>query len=272
MIKLYHEAPLSMFDKVQQHTHGDYALVHLFEESTEYYLKFVEAIDQGREVILDNSIFELGVSFDMHKFASWIKSLRPAWYIVPDVLDDHLKTMSNMWEWHNVYDHLPGKPIGVVQGQSDEEVINCFKDMVPYVSKIAISFNYVHWNDMYPDEETVWHSCMKGRINLIDRMIEENVIRDTPVHLLGCGLPQEFAHYKSAKYSFIDSLDTSNPVMHGMHGVRYGDVGLTDKITNKMADEMFESYDHRWGDVLWNIKMFALLANGTHSSLTQEKK
>ena len=36
-MKIAHEAPLSIFDKVQAVTDYDYALVHLFEESEEYY-------------------------------------------------------------------------------------------------------------------------------------------------------------------------------------------------------------------------------------------
>ena len=36
-MKIAHEAPLSIFDKVQAVTDYDYALVHLFEENEEYY-------------------------------------------------------------------------------------------------------------------------------------------------------------------------------------------------------------------------------------------
>ena len=60
MIKNFHEAPKSLFKHVQAVTSGDYALVHLFEEDPEYLQLFEEAVKSGREVILDNSIFELG--------------------------------------------------------------------------------------------------------------------------------------------------------------------------------------------------------------------
>ena len=61
---------------------------------------------------------------------------------------------------------------------------------------------------------------MKGRQQMISRLIAENVIdTNKPHHLLGCGLPQEFKFYKEMHW--IDSVDTSNPVMHGMHDIRY---------------------------------------------------
>ena len=38
-MKIAHEAPLSIFDQVQELTDYDYALVHLFEENEDYYNK-----------------------------------------------------------------------------------------------------------------------------------------------------------------------------------------------------------------------------------------
>ena len=88
MIKIAHESPKSIFSEVQRFTDYDYALVHLFEEDKEYLKLFQDALKNGREVILDNSIFELEEAFDAEKFKYWVDDLRPSWYIVPDVLED----------------------------------------------------------------------------------------------------------------------------------------------------------------------------------------
>ena len=96
MIKIAHESPKSIFEEVQKYTDYDYALVHLFEEDKEYLNQFKEAIKKGREVILDNSIFELEEAFNSDKFIHWINEVRPTWYIVPDALEDAKKTMSQM--------------------------------------------------------------------------------------------------------------------------------------------------------------------------------
>ena len=82
-MKIAHEAPLSIFDKVQEVTDYDYALVHMFEENKEYFNTFVRALENGREVILDNSIFELGEAFEPKKYAWWVDVLRPTYYIIP---------------------------------------------------------------------------------------------------------------------------------------------------------------------------------------------
>jgi hypothetical protein len=85
-MKIAHEAPISIFPIVQRMTDYDYALVHLFESNMIYYRMFKDAVINGREVILDNSIFELGESFDGEVYFKWIEKLQPTWYIIPDIL------------------------------------------------------------------------------------------------------------------------------------------------------------------------------------------
>jgi len=83
-----HESPISMLDESRSYNDYDYALVHLFEEEPEYYNFFKVSKTLGREVLLDNSIFELGHSFDPKKFAKYVEELEPTYYVVPDVLED----------------------------------------------------------------------------------------------------------------------------------------------------------------------------------------
>ena len=129
MIKIAHESPKSIFNEVQRYTDYDYALVHLFEEDTEYLDQFKEAIRKGREVILDNSIFELEEAFDADKFSYWVKKLRPTWYIIPDALEDAEKTMQQAADWSKKHSDVPGKSIGVVQGKTYKEIKDCYRAM-----------------------------------------------------------------------------------------------------------------------------------------------
>ncbi len=269
MIKIAHESPVPYFDQVQQQTDYDYALVHLFEENEEYYSKFKFAVQKGREVLLDNSIFELGEAFDKDKYAVWIEKLQPSWYIIPDVLEGAEETVKNVKEWQ----HLAGfNTIGVVQGKAYDEICWCYQEIAPLVDKIAISFDYSFFNDLvmdmaYDDVSRGWlptkyHIWAKGRQILLDMMIEDNIIiHSKPHHLLGCGLPQEFKHY--TRYGFIDSLDTSNPVVAGYKGIRYnGLAGLEDKPSVKLftlIDEVFTEKQKR--DVDYNIRMFRMMTN-----------
>ena len=67
----------------------------------------------------------------------------------------------------------------------------------------------------------------------ISKMYKSKTITDNHrVHLLGCALPQEFGYY--ADFPFIESIDTSNPIIHGLQGVKYNSLGLLNKESIKI--------------------------------------
>lgn len=261
-IKIAHEAPISIFKEVQRVTDYDYALVHLFEESDEYWHQFVRAREMGREIILDNSIFELGEAFSTDKFYPWIEKLQPDWYIIPDKLEDAETTVKNVKEWQ----HIAGcKAIGVAQGKSYEEMVWCYKEIEPWVDKVAISFDYSFFVDkeLYGDLPTKFHYYMHGRDDLIHRMLNTGVINESkPHHLLGCGLPQEFTSYRG--YKWIDSIDTSNPVVAGIKGIQYnGTDGLEDKPSVKLFTLIDSTVDDATLErIKNNISLFRQIVNG----------
>lgn len=266
MIKIAHEAPKSIFSKIEKFTDYSYALVHLFEEDQEYLQLFKDAIRKGREVILDNSIFELEEAFDADRFFYWINELRPTWYIVPDALEDAKKTMNQMANWNMKYaDKAYGKKIGVVQGKSYSEIVACYEymDKMADVDMIAISFDYSYYTKSTPHPNK-YVSWMLGRVKLLGDMLKDGIInRDKAHHLLGCGLPQEFSFYKHSDYDFIYSLDTSNPVVHGIKGVSYGEDGLWSKESQKLHELINMDYEKiDLNRVINNIQKFRWFANG----------
>ena len=263
MIKIAHESPKSIFSTVQKYTDYDYALVHLFEEDTEYLQQFKEAVSKGREVILDNSIFELEEAFDADKFAKWVDELRPTWYIIPDALEDAAKTCTQAEMWRINHSNVPGKSIGVIQGKTYEEIVQCyeFMDKDMDVDMIAISFDYSYYTKSVPHPNK-YVSWMLGRVKLLGDLLRDGVInKDKPHHLLGCGLPQEFSFYKHADYDFIYSLDTSNPVVHGIKGITYGSDGLWSKESQKLF-EMINQEVEDTNMILNNIQKFRWFTNG----------
>ena len=266
MIKIAHESPIDIFDEVQRLTDYDYALVHLLEENSRYRDIFENAIKKGREVILDNSIFELEEAFEAERFAMWVQRLKPEWYIIPDALEDTSKTMIQAYDWHmNYRKNLPGKAIGVVQGKTYEDIVECYMYMDNSIDAdmIAISFDYSYYRQSCPHPNK-YVSWMLGRVKLLGDLMRDGVInKDKPHHLLGCGLPQEFSFYKHNDYNFIYSLDTSNPVVHGLKEIEYGKDGLWSKESQKLHELInVDIEDINLEKVTNNINKFKWLTNG----------
>ena len=264
MIKVAHESPKDIFNEVQSLTDYDYALVHLFEEDPIYLDQFKKAIAKGREVILDNSIFELEEAFDAVKFDKWVNEIKPTWYIVPDALEQSQKTIDQMEDWNNKGLGYEGSgKIGVVQGKSYDEIVDCYNYMNKEadVDMIAISFDYSYYTKSCPHANK-YVSWMLGRVKLLGDLLRDGIINESiPHHLLGCGLPQEFSFY--SQYNWIYSLDTSNPVVHGIKGIEYGPQGLWNKESQKLFELInAELTVEQSSQVLLNIEKFRKFTNG----------
>jgi len=236
-MKISHESPLCLLDQSRNYNDYDYALVHLFETEPTYYQFFKESLAQGRHVLLDNSIFELGTAFDTDRYAHWIKELQPTEYIIPDVLENALGTMDNAFDWKEKYSDLPGRTIGVVQGKSYEDLVQCYDylDNVIGVDKIAISFDYSYYLEVCPHPNK-WMGYVLGRVQTLTRLLKDGVINTKkPHHLLGCALPIEFMFYRQG-FDWLESLDTSNPIVHALLGIGYEPGGLDSKKSLKLIE------------------------------------
>lgn len=271
-IKRYHEAPKQIFKQVQQVTYGDYALVHMFDKDPEYYEMFKEAVKSGRDVILDNSLFELREAFDEDKYAKYIEELRPTWYIVPDCWKDSAGTIKRFFDFVNKYPNLPGKRIGVAQGMDLRETAACYRSLEPLCDKMA--FN-LHGEDWYCKSTGSSRAAMvntrdyltqmsRGRFNIVYSMWNLGFINsDKPHHLLGTGLAEEAKWYREAGMNFIDSIDTSSPVACGMRYHKYLEhYGNTIKPSLLMCDHMDDAIsDEQLSIVMHNIQVFDSFCN-----------
>jgi len=236
-MKISHESPLCLLDRSRSYNDYDYALVHLFETEPTYLQFFKDSLAQGRTVLLDNSIFELGTAFDTDKFAHWIKELQPTEYIIPDVLEDTIGTMDNALDWKEKYSDLPGKTIGVVQGKSYADLVQCYDylDNIIGVDKIAISFDYSYYLEVCPHPNK-WMGYALGRVQTLTRLLNDGVINTKkPHHLLGCALPIEFMFYREG-FEWLESLDTSSPIVHALLDFGYEPGGLVSKKSIKLIE------------------------------------
>jgi len=259
MVKISHECPWSLMKKArEEYNDYDYCLVHLLEEKKQYMDFFVESKKMGRRILLDNSIFELGTAFDPDRFASWIEWLKPDEYFMPDVLEDCNATIANAEDWFVHYSKLPGKKIGVVQGKTYSELVECYRFMSKMADKIAISFDYDYYKTTGLGHNE-WQKCASGRQHFIFRLLAEEIWNyEKPHHLLGVAVPQEFKFYsKFWSSANIETLDTSNPIQQAMLGHKYTEDGLISKDTTKVADSFKARYNkEQLKRIELNVKMF----------------
>ena len=218
-----HEVPLSLFEESQNFNDYDYCLIHLTEESDEYLKYFQKALRLGRRVIIDNSVFELGEAFDIDHFAnsllsvikdiSPVQSARLVTYVIPDVLYKGKETVNKVLEWNDKFPYggnplqrtpIPGKRMAVAQGSSYQELTWCFGKIHDKVDIVGISFNCLAFTEVFERllPESKLPTVLKwsaGRLAYLVKLAKlykdpPNVsvlYKKAPLHLLGCGTPQE---------------------------------------------------------------------------------
>ena len=235
-----HESPIQLFEESLTYNDYQYCLVHLMEESDEYRDWFLTVNKRfGADVLLDNSIFELGEAFDPDKYAYWLTELNPNYYIVPDVLEDASETMNKWTEWElsTMPGHNKSLRIGVVQGKDWNDLTECYQFMSSEADYIAISFDYSYYQytGTGPNKLERWCS---GRQRFIQDLIDKGYWNwSKPHHLLGCSLAKEFKYYADNRITNIRSCDTSNPIVAALKGLRYnGDLGLQEKPSTMLCD------------------------------------
>ena len=257
-----HETPISFLNESRSYNDYDYALVHLFETHPEYYNFFKSSLLQGREVLLDNSIFELKEAFNPEKYAEYVRELKPTYFIVPDVLEDASATIESYTSFRRKYEDLPGMWIGAVQGKSYDEIAECYAYMSAFADYIAISFDFSWYQQIGksqsfdPHLQKLERMC-DGRQKLIRMLIADGLWNfQKPHHLLGCSLAKEFGSYSDIPN--IRSCDTSNPVVAGIVGKTYiKGIGLREKPSVLLADLIDHKVDDdQRGDIFYNVIEF----------------
>ena len=76
-MKVSHEVPRCLLLASQEFNDYDYCLPHLLDQDKEYKQYFYDAKKSGRYIIMDNSLHELGESYDNDRLLYWVGELKP---------------------------------------------------------------------------------------------------------------------------------------------------------------------------------------------------
>jgi len=256
-MRVSHELPIDLMQYSYEWNDYDYCLPHLIDKYERYRLFFQKARLDKRFIIMDNGLFE-GVTHTTEDLFDKIWLVKPNIFIVPDEWNNSTATLRNAKHWMlNYKNRVPENTqfMAVCQGKTIEELVLTYQMLVDLGYKhIAFNHSSIAYQDRYPMNQSLF-AQMYGRIELIRMLIEKNIVRKSLYHhLLGCSLPQEFLAYSEIKW--ITSVDTSNPIIVGSEGVRYGDNGIEYKPKTKI-EELFEvDLSERMDDIKFNINKF----------------
>ena len=260
-MEISHEVPRCLLEESKLFNTYQYCLVHLMEEDETYRNHFLQCKDEGIPIYLDNSIHELGTAIDGDILLKWINILKPEHIFIPDVWEDKDTSIINARKWSKI--NLPRgvEKIAVIQAKDIYEAATCYQTYRDLgYKKIAFSYGASYYNKLIFHKNKDLSKAL-GRFSVISYLYKIGVISDNDkIHLLGTAYPQEFSWYKG--FNFIDSIDTSNPIMATIDKKRYNDWGLDNKPKSNMNSCYNIPYENIDMELLYfNINKFKQINN-----------
>ncbi len=218
-------APTTMLSDLCSLGGIELCFAHLLSEGpTPYRAYYERERAAGRFIILDNGIMERGVAASVEEILKVTFDLQPSLVTPPEVLHDARETLRHAKDFaqHIGWQAMPlgTKMLGIAHGSSFDEWCRCFEGLVALAEVARIGIPY----DVPFDVETSTNSYHHQLERLVTRRIElcEWVARafpETNVHLFGLAHPSELP--AQLRHPFVQSIDTSLPVMAAARGIRY---------------------------------------------------
>lgn len=261
-MNISHEVPLDLLETSLTFNDYDYLLPHYYIKYPKYKEFYKKCRELGRFIIMDNGLFEGGV-LPENQLLEIINDINPNIFIVPDVWNNYISTIKKAEEWINK-SSLPQetKLMIVLQGKEYYQLQECVNEGLEMGYKhFGLNHSSIAYTSLYYHRDPSI-SKMMGRIITLNKLIEEDIsdkFKKSYIHLLGLNLPQELLYINHKEY--ISSIDTSNPIINGIKGIRYSSLGLKDKPLEKIEEFMEKDLASNIEDIIFNINQFSKWAN-----------
>ena len=259
-MKVSHEVPRCLLTASPEFNDYDYCLPHLLDQDEEYKQYFEKARDEGRYVIMDNSLHELGEAYDYDRLRYWVNELKPNEFIVPDVWMNCSQTAAQAKYWKQFKYPKKTKLTAVIQGENKNQAYLCANLLAGLgYDKLCVSYGATWYNDFFPHSNVDMGKAL-GRVRFVQGLLKLDQLKDIKFHLLGCAIPQEFGWYDNNPR--IETIDTSNPVMAGLEDTLYKEHGLNTKPKANMNDYFdidFKNVDYL--NIVHNTTVFREINN-----------
>lgn len=261
-MKILHELPLSLMKYSLDWNDGEYCLPHLIDKYDEYRQFFLDTRERNKFIIMDNGLFE-GVTHTVEDLLEKINLIEPDIFIVPDEWNDSIITAKNAKYWKQFALPERTKLMVVLQGKTVNEMHLLFQNCIDLgYTHFAFNHSSVVYQELGGSENSLANQSV-GRVLLIEYFKTQNLLKDHHyIHLLGCSTPQEFTYYRDNCPNLINSVDTSNPIITGILGQRYEEIGLLTKPSNKIEEFMEKDLESHLEDITFNVNKFKEFCNG----------
>lgn len=258
-----HEVPLDLLELSLTFNDYQYCLPHYYVKYPQYKKFFDNYRNKNNSfIILDNGLFEGGV-LPENQLLDIINGLKPDIFIVPDSWNDYITTIGYAKEWLKKSIPISTNLMMVLQGKSYDQLHECSIQGLKLGYKyFGLNHSSLAYSDVFYHPNPII-SKMMGRIITLNKLVEEDVydkFKKCYIHLLGMISPEEIQLINHK--NIIKSIDTSNPVLNGIKGLRYSNLSFPiGKPEEKIEIFMEKDLAFNIEDIIFNINQFRKMSN-----------
>jgi len=210
-VKIAHVVPASNLDLSFA---GDFyfCLAHLALQDPEYKRFFIDRVKEGREVYLDNGVWETGTPIEETSMIELAIEMQPAYVYAPDYMNDFQSTVEATISFGDRASNTRGfnsKIIGVMQGNTMQEWIKCALVLSKLPENIChtIAVNTLFLQDAY--EYEIEEGARRSKTRLEVLMYIERHIHSfkKQIYCTGFGAPVDAEELP--KFTWISGVDTA---------------------------------------------------------------
>lgn len=153
----------------------DFCLAHIALRNETYKRFFMQRVKEGRDVYMDNGVWELGHPLDADTMIELAVEIQPTYVYAPDYMNDAAKTVQSAIKFgEQAYKHPDFRAhiVCVSQGRTLDEWYNCVRKLagLPYKCCHTIAINTLFLDDIYTDLVHEGERRTKTRLALLERL------------------------------------------------------------------------------------------------------
>lgn len=191
-----------------------------------------EQVERGASLVLDNGVFDIGQSLAPDDLLNAARQVRAAEVVLPDVIHDGPATITASEAAARVL-HRRGDSLrlcAVVQGGSDHDWLACYSHFLtaPYVGALALPSPKIR------SRKTAIYADRLVATSYLDS--EEMVSPRLIYRLLGLGDSGHHELSQQRRFAWIQSADSSAPVVLGAMGIRILAEETYQKLTTSVEE------------------------------------
>jgi hypothetical protein len=186
------------------------------------------------DIILDNGVVETGTAAAAGMMAAIGRAIGSYIHVLPDVLGDMKSTIRATQEARKLYEDVsPFKFMGVAQGSTFDEFLECAREINGYVDFLAVPRLAV------------------GKVGSRVELVRAIAQFDKPIHLLGFSdnIQDDFQAVHAS--DLVMGIDSAMPIWMGQNGFKVADWG------NPEVSHPRSRPDGYWRDEVVNTRVLA---------------